>query len=228
MLSENNAPGLYVKDFAMGSLRMTDSYEIKTIDQLTNIYGQPLERALNKVTDHISAPGKDFIAASPFLILATAGPKGIDCSPKGDQAGFVKLQGDKCILMPDRKGNNRIDGMKNIIFNPKVGIIFMIPGLEVTYRVNGTARITTDPDILNLFLVQGKPPCSVLSIEVETAHHHCTKALVRSNLWQKGAEGRPEKAPDMAAFAASLMPEQNLDQGKYEEEYQKRVKETLY
>ena len=118
--------------------------------------------------------------------------------------------------------------MKHIISNPKVGVIFLIPGVDMTYRVNGTATISIEPDLLNLFLVNEKAPRSVICIEVETAFHHCTKALVRANLWCEGANGAPVNAPNMASFAMSLAGNDSIDPEKYEAVYQARVKETLY
>ncbi|MEC7490886.1 MAG: MSMEG_1061 family FMN-dependent PPOX-type flavoprotein [Pseudomonadota bacterium] len=212
----------------MGTNDSVNKYHLKTTKQLEAVYGDPLDVAVNKQTNHISEPGKAFINAAPFLILATASENGVDCSPKGDKPGFVKLKDDRTLLVPDRKGNNRVDGMKHIISNPKVGVIFLIPGVDLTYRVNGMATISIEPDLLSLFLVNDKPPCSVICIKVETAFHHCTKALVRANLWHDGAVGAPVNAPNMASFAKIRAGNDSIDLEKYEAEYQARVKETLY
>jgi len=143
------------------------------MERLDAIYGEATPRALRKQTDHVTAPGRALIAASPFLILATASEDGIDCSPKGDAPGFVQLLDDRTLLIPsnpglipDRPGNNRVDGMGNIIANPKVGIIFMVSGANETYRVNGNARNSVDPALLARFVVRGKRPRAVIVVTV--------------------------------------------------------------
>jgi len=134
-------------------------------------------------------------------VLASANGTSIDCSPKGDAPGFVQLFDDRTLLIPDRPGNNRIDGMKNLLVNPKVGIIFMIPGSNETYRVTGSATISTDPELLKRFEVRGKPPRVVMVVAVEEAFNHCPKALVRAKLWD--ATARPSGAPSHGDFAAA-------------------------
>ena len=145
----------------MDTIDKTAQFTVTSLQDLRDIYDAPLDTAIAKQTDHVTEPGRAFIAAAPFLILATASDAGVDCSPKGDDAGFVQLLDDRTILIPDRPGNNRIDGMKNIIENPKVGIIFMVPGSNSTYRVNGTAEISIDPELLGRFAVSGKLPRAV-------------------------------------------------------------------
>ena len=139
-----------------------DAHTVRSLDDLAKIYAKPLPKIANKETDHITEVGRAFIAASPFLVLATSNGDSIDCSPKGDAPGFVQLLDDRTLLIPDRPGNNRIDGMKNLLVNPKVGIIFMVPGSNETYRVTGSAAISTDPELLKRFEVQGKRPRVVM------------------------------------------------------------------
>jgi PPOX class probable FMN-dependent enzyme len=141
----------------MDGIEISDAHAVTSLEQLAAIYKPPLQGVILKVTDHVSEPGRAFIARSPFLILATSGSDGLDCSPKGDAPGFVQLADERTLLIPDRPGNNRIDGMKNILVNPEVGVIFMIPGANDTYRVNGTARISVAPDLLSRLSVNGKP-----------------------------------------------------------------------
>ena len=212
----------------MDSVDTTDQFAITTANQLEALYGEPLDAAVSKQADYIVEPGRAFIAASPFLLLATASDAGIDCSPKGDAAGFVQLLDDRTVLIPDRPGNNRVDGMRNIIVNPMVGIIFMIPGANVTYRINGTAAISVDPDLLDRFLVQGKRPRAVIVVSVEEAFHHCPKALVRSNLWTEGAHGAPKNAPTSGSFAAWRDGGDAAYAEQYEADYQVRLKNRLY
>jgi PPOX class probable FMN-dependent enzyme len=203
-------------------------FTIETVDQLDAIYGDVVIGALGKQTDYITAPGRAFIAAAPFLILATASEAGIDCSPKGDAPGFVELLDDRTLLIPDRPGNNRTDGMRNIIANPKIGIIFMVPGANETYRVNGRAHISVDPALLARFEVRAKPPRAVVVVAVEEAFNHCPKAFVRADLWQSAATGRPEDAPTHGSFAAFRDGADEAFAAKYDAEYVERMEKQLY
>lgn len=212
----------------MDSIETADSFTVTSVEQLDAIYGTALDAAVRKVTDYVTPPGRAFIAASPFLIMATANGDGIDCSPKGDAAGFVQLLDDHTLLIPDRKGNNRVDGMKNIIANPRVGMIFMVPGANETYRINGTAKISVDPALLDRFLVQGKRPSAVIVVTVEEAFHHCPKAFIRSKLWQAGAEGRPDGVPTAGTFAAYRDGGDDAYAAKHDIEYAKRLPGELY
>ncbi len=202
-------------------------HTVTTADELAALYGTPHERVLKKELDHVDALGRAFIAGSPFLVLATGGAQGLDCSPKGDKPGFVAVSDDgKTLMIPDRRGNNRIDGLKNLIADPRVGIIFFAPGANETFRVNGRARISTDPALKRRFAVDGKEPAVVMVVAVEQAFQHCPKALVRSNLWQAAQEGRPKGVPTLGAFAAARNP--GTDGAAYDVEYAKRMPEELY
>ena len=205
-----------------------DTHTINSIEELEELYGLPNESALKKQTSFIVEPGRAFIEASPFLILATASENGVDCSPKGDAPGFVQLFDENTLLIPDRPGNKRVDGMKNILQNSKVGIIFMIPGSGVTYRVNGNATISTDPKLLDRFLVRDKRPCSVVIVRVKEAFHHCPKAFVRSKLWSKKDTLVDNLVPNTGTFADYRDGGNDAYAKKYESDYQIRIKETLY
>jgi PPOX class probable FMN-dependent enzyme len=205
-----------------------DDFKVTSLEELASIYKLPQTNVLRKVTDHVTEPGRAFIAACPFLVLATAGEGGLDCSPKGDQPGFVQVLDNRTLLIPDRPGNNRIDGMRNLVVNPQIGIIFMVPGANETYRVNGTATISTDPALLSRFLVGAKLPRAVLVVTVEEAYSHCPKALIRSNLWQAAAVGRPQGAPSHGQFAAYRDGGDDAYARKYDAEYAKRIPEELY
>ncbi len=212
----------------MDTIEGTGDFTVATVERLDEIYGDVVVGALGKQTDHVTEPGRAFIAASPFMILATASEDGIDCSPKGDAPGFVQLLDDRTLLIPDRPGNNRVDGMRNIIANPKVGIIFMVPGANETYRVNGRARISIDPALLARFEVRGKPPRAVIVVAVEEAFNHCPKAFVRADLWQTGAAGRPEDAPTHGDFAAYRDGADEDYAAKYDADYAERMPDRLY
>jgi PPOX class probable FMN-dependent enzyme len=212
----------------MDTINDADGFTVTTLEALDAIYQKPADRVLTKQTDHITAPGRAFIAAAPFLIMATAGEAGIDCSPKGDGPGFVQLLDDRTLLIPDRPGNNRIDGMKNIIANPAVGIIFMVPGANETYRVNGRAKISVDPALLSRFLVRDKPPRAIIVVAVEEAFSHCPKAFVRAKLWQAGTSGRPDGVPTLGGFAAFRDGKDEAYAAKYDTDYEKRMPDELY
>ena len=131
---------------------------------------------LRKEIDHVDGVGRAFIAASPFLILATGSSQGLDCSPKGDKPGFVQVEDDgRTLLIPDRRGNNRIDSLKNLVEDPRIGLIFLVPGANETYRVNGRARVSVDPVLKQRFAVDGKEPTTVIVVSVEQAFQHCPK-----------------------------------------------------
>jgi PPOX class probable FMN-dependent enzyme len=210
----------------MDTIDRNDPYTVTSLDDLAKIYAQPLPRIAAKETDHITDVGRAFIAASPFLVLGTSNGTTIDCSPKGDAPGFVQLLNDRTLLIPDRPGNNRIDGMKNLLANPKVGIIFMIPGSNATYRVTGSAKISTEPELLKRFEVGGKPPRVVLVVAVEEAFNHCPKALVRAKLWD--ATERPSRPPSHGDFAAARDGKDAAYAKEYNDKYAERLKTELY
>ena len=196
-------------------------------EDLATLYARPLDRVLRKEIDHVDAVGRAFIAASPFLVLATGSSQGLDCSPKGDKPGFVQIEDDgRTLLIPDRRGNNRIDGLKNLIEDPRIGTIFFVPGANETYRVNGRARISADQSVRQRFTVDGKEPATVTVVVVEQAFPHCPKALVRSNLWRAAGVGRPKEAPTLGDFAAARNPGTNA--ADYDAEYAKRMPRELY
>jgi PPOX class probable FMN-dependent enzyme len=204
-----------------------DNLTVTTAEKLATHYARPLERVLKKELDHVDALGQAFIAASPFLVLATSGSAGLDCSPKGDQPGFVQVEDDgRILLIPDRRGNNRLDGLKNIVEDPRVALIFFIPGANETYRVNGRARISADPLLRRRFAVEGREPATVVVVAVEQAFPHCPKALVRSDLWRAAGAGRPEGAPTLGDFAAARNP--GTDAAAYNAEYARRMPGELY
>jgi PPOX class probable FMN-dependent enzyme len=200
---------------------------LTTREELATLFDRPTERVAKKVLDHINAAGRAFIAASPFLVLSTSGADGLDCSPKGDAPGFVGVGDDgKTLLIPDRVGNNRIDGLKNLVEDPRVGIIFFVPGANETFRVNGRASISVDPALKRRFVVQGKEPKVVLVVTVIEAFQHCPKALLRSKLWQ-GAKGeRPAGVPTLGDFAVARDPAN--DKAALDAAYNARVMDELY
>jgi len=156
---------------------------ITHVEDLEALYGRPSENSLIKEVDHVTPLYRQLIEASPFAVLATSGPEGLDCSPRGDQHGFVRVVDDRTLMLPDRRGNNRTDSLRNIIRDPRVALLFMIPGSGTTLRVNGRAVLTTDAHILESFAVEGSVPRSVVVISVEAAYFQCARAIMRSDLW---------------------------------------------
>jgi len=157
--------------------------EIKNQGTLRAYYGAPNERAAKKQMDKLDKHCRHFISLSPFFILATSGSKGTDASPRGDAPGFVIVSDDRTLMVPDRMGNNRVDSMSNILENPNVGLLFMVPGMSETLRINGKARVTVDEEFLGQMEARGNRPKSALIVQVEEVFMHCAKALMRSHLW---------------------------------------------
>ena len=206
---------------------MTD-HVIETIDELRSSYGEPSERAVKKSLDRLDQHCRRFIELSPFVVLASAGADGrVDCSPRGDPAGFVAILDDRTVLLPDRPGNNRADSLRNVLENPHVGMLFMIPGVDETLRLNGKATLTTDPARLEPLSVAGRTPRSGLVVEVEEVFLQCTKALVRSRLWAD--ESRVDRAAALPSFGQMLADHVGLSDGEaVDREIRRRIREKLY
>src|SRR5256886_9981096 len=151
---------------------------IATIEQLEAIYGYPNDASTVKVADRVTPPYRVLIEKSPFAALATCGPEGLDCSPRGDLAGFVRIHDDKTLMLPDRRGNNRIDSLRNIVRDPRVALLFLIPGVGNTLRVNGRAHLSVEPSLLASFAVDAKAPRSVMVLKVDAVYFQCARALV--------------------------------------------------
>ena len=200
---------------------------VTTVEQLEAIYGQPYGPSLAKEIDYISPAYRRLIEAAPFVAVATGGPEGLDCSPKGDAPGFVRILDDKTLAIPDRPGNNRIDGYRNILRDPRIAVLFLIPGIGETLRVNGRASISIDPDLMQSFAVNGKLPRSVLIVRIETIFFHCSKAIVRSKLWDPATQIERKSLPSTGSIIAEV------SQGKmggeaYDKEAPERIKAMLY
>ena len=156
---------------------------LTTIKDLEALYGTPNAASTLKVLDGLNAEYRAVIAASPFCALATAGPEGLDCSPRGDAGEVVRIADDKTLLMPDRRGNNRADSLRNIVRDSRVALLFLIPGSGSTLRVNGRAELRTDQDLLEAFRMEGKPPRCVMVITIDTVFFQCARAVIRADLW---------------------------------------------
>src|SRR2546423_472157 len=177
---------------------------IATIEQLEAIYGFPNDASTVKVADRVTPRYRILIEKSPFAALATAGPEGLDCSPRGDLPGFVRIHDEKTLMVPDRRGNNRVDSLRNVVRDPRVALLFLIPGAGNTLRVNGRAHLTTDPELLASFAVNGQAPRSVVVVTAETVYFQCARAVVRSDLWNPAKHVDPDSLPTPGQILAAL------------------------
>jgi PPOX class probable FMN-dependent enzyme len=178
---------------------------ISTMAELEALYTEPVyPPAKVKETDRITNAYRALIEASPFFALATSGPDGLDCSPRGDPKGFVRVLDDKTIVVPDRRGNNRIDSLRNLIHDPRVALLFLIPGVSETLRIMGRATICTDPELCASFTMQGKAPRSVLVIAVDKVFFQCAKAIVRSKLWDPSTQVERSTLPTSGKILAEI------------------------
>lgn len=209
------------------------AHAVTSPEQLAALYPNPIAPAsIAKAIDHVDANYAALIAASPFFVLATNGPDGLDCSPRGDQPGFVTVRDAKTLLIPDRRGNNRLDSLKNILFDPRIGMLFMIPGYGETLRVNGVASLSDDPELCGPFEMAGKLPACVIVVTVESAYFQCSRAVVRAELWNAArhvAKGAVPSAGtilrDITARDAAV---ETFDGEAYDRALPERVKATLY
>jgi PPOX class probable FMN-dependent enzyme len=200
---------------------------IETIEQLEALYGHPGETSLVKELDHVSPEYAAFIEASPFAALATSGPEGLDCSPRGDLPGFVRIKDSRTLLMPDRRGNNRADSLKNIIRDPRVALLFLVPGSGTTLRVNGRAHISIDRDICASFTVEGKPARSVIVVAVDAVYFQCARAIRRSDLWNPGKHVDPKSLPTPGRIL-EVTSRKSIDGETYDREWPERAKASMW
>jgi len=200
---------------------------LTTIEQLEALYGQPHERAVRKEIPYVNEDYRAFIEFAPFVVLATAGPDGLDCSPRGDAPGFVRIVDERTLAIPDRVGNNRIDSLRNIIVEPHLALLFVVPGVGETLRVNGRGRIANDPVLLESFAVDGKLPRTVLLVDVDAVYFHCSKALARSRLWDPARHVERSRLPSASAIHKRLNGE-TFDAVAYDLELVERMRTSLY
>ena len=198
-----------------------------TIEALEAIYPKPSGAPVVKEIDHINAGYRALIEAAPFVVVATSGPEGLDCSPKGDAPGFVRIIDEKTLAIPDRPGNNRTDGFHNLMRDPRIALLFLIPGIGETLRVNGRAVLSVDPELRESFAVNGKPARCVLIVTIESIYFHCSKAVVRSKLWDVSRQIDRKSLPSTGTIIAELS-KGALGGEKYDREAPERIKSQLY
>src|ERR1700761_1467608 len=200
---------------------------IATVEQLEAIYGQPNDASTVKVADRVTPQYRVLIDKSPFAVLATCGPEGLDCSPRGDLAGFVRVHDEKTLMMPDRRGNNRVDSLRNIVRDPRVALLFLIPGAGSTLRVNGRARVSVDADLLASFRMEGKAPRTVVVMNVDEIYFQCARAIVRSELWNPARHVDPKSLPTPGQILADMS--HNLVGGEeYDRAWPERARQSLW
>jgi PPOX class probable FMN-dependent enzyme len=200
---------------------------VTTIAELEALYGTPSGPALAKEVGRLTKGYRAMIEAAPFAVIATVGPEGLDCSPKGDPAGFVRVIDDVTLAIPDRPGNNRLDGMRNILRDPRISILFLIPGVGETLRVIGRAAISVDPELMAGFAVNGKLPRSVMIVTIERVFFHCSKAIVRSKLWDEATKIPRTQLPSTGTIIAEVSGGK-LGGADYDRAAPERIKSMLY
>jgi PPOX class probable FMN-dependent enzyme len=200
---------------------------VATIRDLEAIYGQPNEASTAKVANRITPQYRMLIDKSPFAALATCGPEGLDCSPRGDLPGFVRVRDDKTLMMPDRRGNNRVDSLRNIVRDPRVALLFLIPGSGSTLRVNGRAQVSADADLLASFRIDGKAPRTVIVMTVDEVYFQCARAIVRSDLWNPDKRIDPKSLPTPGQILAD-MSENRVGGEDYDRAWPERARQSLW
>ncbi len=202
------------------------AHQVTAAADLYTVNGVPSQAIAEKHATHLTPLAEEFIARSPFFLIATADAGGnCDVSPKGDTPGVVRVLDPRTIAIPDRLGNRRVDGHRNILENGHVGLIFMIPNVDETLRINGRCFITTEPDLLESMAIQGKTPKLAMVVEIDEVYMHCARSFLRSGLWKPETWPDPETIPSMRAIGCELkdlpLPDESL--GKRKEEYRSRL-----
>ena len=206
---------------------VSEVHRITDVGTLEKLYGVPSGAPVEKEIDYLHPHYQRLIAASPFFVLATGGPGGMDASPRGDAPGFVVVEDEKTLLIPDRRGNNRVDSLRNIIANPRVALLFLVPGVGETLRVNGRAEICTDPALLERFGVEGKLPRSVLVVRVDTCFFQCARAIFRSKLWEADRHVERGSLPSLGTILSDVT-RARFDGKEYDKGLYERLKSALY
>ena len=200
---------------------------IDTIADLEALFGPVGEASIRKEVPTLHPHYQAVIKASPFAVLATAGAEGLDVSPRGDPAGFVEVRDEHTLLLPERRGNNRVDSLRNIVDDPRVALLFLVPGVGETLRVNGRATISVEPALLERFAMNGQLPKCVLVIAVETVLFQCARAIVRSKLWQPVPPDAPRPVPTPGEMLEALT-QASIDGANYDRDLPERQRTTLY
>lgn len=200
---------------------------IRTLDELTALYEAPVASSIVKEVDRITSLHRAYIEASPLVVVASSGPDGLDCSPRGDPAGFVNVIDERTLHLPDRRGNNRLDTLRNLVAHPRIGLLFLIPGIGVTLRINGTAVLSTDAELLERHEMRGKRPTCVVVVTTTAVYTQCPKALLRSNLWDPAKHRSADELPSVGQIN-ELITAGAFDGAAFDAAYPQRLRETIY
>lgn len=200
---------------------------IRTLAELEALYDAPVTTSITKEIDHLTELHRAYVEASPFVVVATSGPGGLDCSPRGDPAGFVRVADERTLLMPDRRGNNRLDTLRNLVIDPRIGLLFLVPGLGVTLRVNGTAEISADPELRQSFAMGDRLPTTVIVVTTTSVYTQCPKALIRSHLWDPTHHRDPSELPSVGDIMEAITAGA-FDGREYDDAYPERIRQTIY
>lgn len=215
----------------MTTFALDSAHQLTSAAALDALYGTPNPNSIAKEVACLHPHYRKFVEVAPFFALATCGAGGLDCSPRGDAPGFVRVQDEHTLMIPDRRGNNRIDSLKNIVADARVALLFLIPGVAETLRINGQARITVDPQLLTSFAVDDKPPRSVIVVDIETVYFQCSRALVRAHLWDAAAQISRSTLPSTGTLIADIgraVHKGAFDGVEYDREQDARVAASLY
>jgi uncharacterized protein len=199
---------------------------VSTVEELKALYGETSDASIVKVTTALTAEYRQMIEASPFAALATVGPEGLDCSPRGDDRSVVRVADDRTVLMPDWRGNNRVDSLANIIRDPRVALLFLVPGSNTTMRINGRAVVSVDPALTGSFEVDGKHPRSVIVVTIDEVYFQCARALLRSQLWNPERFVDPRSLPTPGALLKAA--KADFDNEVYDREWPGRAAKTMW
>jgi uncharacterized protein len=205
----------------------SDRHLVTTMEQLEALYDKPFGPSMVKEIDHVNAHYRAFIEAAPFFALATSGSDGLDCSPRGDPPGFVRVADEKTLLIPDRRGNNRIDSLRNLLHDPRISLMFLIPGCSEVIRINGRAAISIDPELCRSFVFNDKTPRSVIVVTVERVYYQCAKAIVRSKLWDPATQVDRKTLPTPGTILAGIT-KGAMGGPEHDRTAPERLKATIY
>lgn len=200
---------------------------IRNLAELEALYDSPVPTSITKEIGFLTEQHRAYVEASPFVVVATSGPGGLDCSPRGDPAGFVRVADERTLLMPDRRGNNRLDTLRNLVVDPRIGLLFLVPGIGVALRVNGTAAISVDEALCAGFAIEGKVPTTVIVVTTTSVYTQCPKALIRSHLWDPSKYRDTADLPSVGEILAVITADE-FDAKAYDDAYPERLRQTIY
>lgn len=200
--------------------------KIETVEELNALYGVPAEASIIKVTPFLTPEYRRMIEVSPFVALATVGPEGLDCSPRGDAGQIVHIEDERTLMMPDWRGNNRVDSLSNIVRDPRVALMFLVPGSNTAMRINGRAIVAVEPALLDRFEMDGKHPRSVVVITVDEVYSQCARALIRADLWNPEKYADPETLPTVGDMLKGV--KEGFDGAAYDRDWPGRAAKTMW